>query len=405
MNKFKDLVNYCLNCPVKPCTKGCPLKNDIPSFIKLAKEENFLKAFSVLSETTVLSSICGRICPFERQCEGNCVRRLKGEPVQIGYIESVIGDRAIKDNYPVFDTMEEFNGKTVAVVGAGPAGLTCTSFLKKLGYNVTIYEKYDYVGGIISHGIPDFRLDKKICDQTFKRILDLGIEVKFNKELGVDISLKELKKNYDAVFLGFGANKSKIPNIKGKNLCNVYGANEFLESKQKLDLNGKNVIVVGGGDTAMDMARVVKYWGANVLVVYRGDEKRMKASNCEIVNAKNENIEFLFNTNVKQIIQNKDIYKAYLMTNDGYKFIYPCDYVFFAIGAKTDEKITKKLGIKLDMDGYIKTDKRQMTSISGVFAGGDLIKEENTVAYASVSGRNAAYNIDNYLKKFDKKSK
>lgn len=405
MNKFKDLVNYCLNCPVKPCRKGCPLENDIPSFIKLAKEDDFLKAFSVLNETTVLASICGRICPFERHCEGNCVRRLKGEPVQIGQIEAVIGDRAIKENYPVFNNMEEFNGKKVAVVGAGPAGLTCAAFLKKLGYDVTIYEKYDYLGGIISHGIPDFRLDKKICDKTFKRIIDLGINVEFNKELGVDISVKELKKNYDAVFLGFGANKSKIPNIKGKNLSNVYGANEFLESKQKLDLTDKNVIVVGGGDTAMDMARVAKHWGANVLVVYRGYEKTMKASNREVLFAKEENIEFLFNTNVKQVIQNNNMYKAYLVTNDGYKFIYPCDYVFFAIGAKTDEKVTKKLGLKLDIDGYIKTDKKQMTSMAGVFAGGDLIKEENTVAYASFSGRNAAYNIDLYLKKFDKKSK
>lgn len=405
MNKFKDLVNYCLNCPVKPCTKGCPLKNDIPSFIKFAKENDFLKAFSVLSETTVLPSICGRICPFERHCEGNCVRRLKGDPVQIGQIETFIGDKALEENYPIFDHIEDFNGKKIAVVGAGPAGLTCAAFLKKVGYDVTIYEKYDYVGGIISHGIPDFRLDKTICDKTFKRIINLGIKLEFKKELGVNISLKELKKNYDAVFLGFGANKSKITNIKGKNLSNVYGANEFLESRQKLDLNGKNVIVVGGGDTAMDMARVAGHWGADVLVVCRGYEKDMKASKSEILLAKEEKIEFLFNTNVKQIIQNKNNYKVYLMTNDGYKFIYPCDYVFFAIGSKVDEKITKKLGLKLDIDGYIKTDKRQMTSMSGVFAGGDLIKEENTVAYASFSGRNAAYNIDLYLKKFDKSSK
>lgn len=405
MKKFKDLVNYCLNCPVKPCRKGCPLKNDIPSFIKLAKEDDFLEAFSVLSETTVLSSICGRICPFEKQCEGNCVRRLKGEPVQIGYIESVIGDKAIKENYPVFNDMLKDNGKKVAVVGAGPAGLTCGAFLKKLGYDVTIYEKYDYVGGIISHGIPDFRLDKKVSEKTFKRIIDLGIKLEFNKELGVNISLKELKKNYDAVFLSFGANKSKFPNIKGKNLSNVYGANEILESKEVLDLNGKNVIVVGGGDTAMDMARVAKKWGADVLVVYRGYEKDMKAALSEVKFAKDENVEFLFNSNVKQVIKNGDKYKVYLMTNDGYKFIYPCDYVFFAIGAKPEEKVIKKLGLKLDMDGYIKTDKRQMTSMAGVFAGGDLIKEENTVAYASASGRNAAYNIDLYLKKFDKKSK
>ena len=399
MSKFKDLVNYCLNCTVKPCRKGCPLENDIPKFIKLAKDGDFLEAFSVLGETTVLSSICGRICPFDRQCEGNCVRRLKGEPVQIGKIEAIIGDKAIQEDYPIFRNMKEINGKKIAIVGAGPAGLTCAAFLKKLGYSVTIYEKYDYLGGIISHGIPDFRLDKDITLKNLNRIVDLGIEVKYNFELGKNITLKELKKEYDAVFLAFGANVSNMPQIKGKNLSNVYGANELLESKKALDLKNKNVIVVGGGDVAMDMARTAKRWGGNVLVVYRRDENKMKADINQINLAKEEKVELLFNTNVKQIIKKENISKAYLVTNDGFKFIYPCDYVFFAIGSKPNEKINKKLGLKLDVDGYIKTDKKQMTSMKGVFAGGDLTGTERTVAHAARSGREAAYNIDLYLTK------
>lgn len=399
MSKFKDLVNYCLNCTVKPCRKGCPLENDIPEFIKLAKDGDFLEAFSVLGETTVLSSICGRICPFDRQCEGNCVRRLKGEPVQIGKIEAIIGDKAIQEDYPNFRNMKEINGKKIAIVGAGPSGLTCAAFLKKLGYSVTIYEKYDYLGGIISHGIPDFRLDKDITLKNLNRIVDLGIEVKYNFELGKNITLKELKKEYDAVFLAFGANVSNMPQIKGKNLSNVYGANELLESKKALDLKNKNVIVVGGGDVAMDMARTAKRWGGNVLVIYRRDENKMKADINQINLAKEEKVEFLFNTNVKQIIKKENISKAYLVTNDGFKFIYPCDYVFFAIGSKPNEKINKKLGLKLDVDGYIKTDKKQMTSMKGVFAGGDLTGTERTVAYAARSGREAAYNIDLYLTK------
>ena len=399
MEKFKYLVNYCLNCPTKPCKKGCPLGNNIPDFIKAAKDGKFLDAFNILSETTVLSSVCGRICPFSRQCEGNCVRKLKGEAVQIGEIEAYIGDIAIRNNFLLFSEMQKSNGKKVAIVGAGPAGLTCAAFLKKLGYDVTIFEKYDYLGGIISHGIPNFRLDYNVALECFKRIINLGIKVEFNKELGNNLSLKVLKKKYDAVFLSFGANKSKLPKIKGKNLSNVYGANEFLESRKKIDFTGKNIIVVGGGDVAMDMARTARRWGGNVLVAYRRNEKDMKADSEQINFAKEEKIEFIFNTNVKQVIKNKNMYKAYLTTNDGFNFIYPCDYIFFAIGSKADEKITKKLGLKLDMDGYIKTDKKLMTSMDGVFAGGDLIREENTVAFAARSGRDAAYNIDLYLTK------
>lgn len=397
MENFQDLVDYCLDCVAKPCKKGCPLENNIPDFIKAAKNQEFLDAFNILSETTVLPSICGRVCPKNLHCQGNCVRRLKGNAVQIGTIEAYIGDKLLKSDYPIFSEIAKANGKKVAIVGAGPAGLTCAAFLKKYGYDVTIFEKYDYLGGIISHGIPDFRLDRGIALENFNKIIDLGIDVQFNKELGRNITLKHLKKKYDAVFLSFGANKSKIPNIKGKKLPNVYGANEFLESQKVLELSGKNVIVIGAGDVAMDMARTAKKWGANVLVVYYREEKNMKADKEQLALAKQEGIEFFFNTNLKQIIKNKDYYKAYLASNNGFKFVYPCDYVFFAIGSKPDDKITKKLGLKLDIKGYIKIDKKQMTSMPGVFAGGDLIGQERTVASASRLGRDAASYIDSYL--------
>ena len=398
MKDFKELVDYCLDCLAKPCKKGCPLGNNIPDFIKAAKNQKFLDAFNILSETTVLPSICGRVCPKSLQCEGNCVRRLKGDSVQIGTIEAYIGDEFIKSNYPIFSNIEKANGKKVAIVGGGPSGLTCAAFLKKYGYDVTIFEKYDYLGGIISHGIPDFRLDRGIALENFNKIIDLGIDVKFNKELGRNVTLKQLKKKYDAVFLSFGANKSKIPNIKGKNLPNVYGANEFLESRKVLELNDKNILVIGAGDVAMDMARTAKKWGANVLVVYYREEKNMKADKVQFNIAKKEGVEFLFNTNLKQIIKNKDNYKAYLVNAKGFKYVYLCDYVFFAIGSKADDKVTKKLGLKLDIKGYIKTDKKQMTSMAGVFAGGDLIGQDRTVARASRLGRDAANYIDSYLK-------
>ena len=403
MNNIKKMINYCLNCPLKPCQKRCPLENDIPSVIKLAKEGNFLKAFRVLNETTVLASICGRICPSLKYCEGNCIRILEGESVKIHNIEAYIGDKFLKKKYALFSDIKDFNGKKVAIVGSGPSGLSCAAYLRRLGYAVTIFEKHDYLGGLIIHGIPEFRLDRKICDLTFKKIIDLGIEVNYGFELGRNLFLRNLRKEYDAVFLGIGANVSKFPNIKGKNLENVYGVNNFLESFKKLDFYGKSVVIVGGGNTALDMAFIAIKNGANVLVVYR--KNKMKAFKDDVSLAFNEKIDFIFNTEVKQIISNDNNYKVYLINKDGYKFIYLADYVFFAIGSIPDNKLVKKLGLKLDINGYIKTDKNQMTSLEGVFAGGDIINEEKSVAKASFSGKCAAYNIDLYLKKIDFKKK
>ncbi len=403
MNNIKKMINYCLNCPLKPCQKRCPLENDIPSVIKLAKEGNFLKAFRVLNETTVLASICGRICPSLKYCEGNCIRRLEGESVKIHNIEAYIGDKFLKKKYALFSDVKDFNGKKVAIVGSGPSGLSCAAYLRRLGYAVTIFEKHDYLGGLIIHGIPEFRLDRKICDLTFKKIIDLGIEVNYGFELGRNLFLRNLRKEYDAVFLGIGANVSKFPNIKGKNLENVYGVNNFLESFKKLDFYGKSVVIVGGGNTALDMAFIARKNGANVLVVYR--KNKMKAFKDDVSLAFNEKIDFIFNTEVKQIISNDNNYRVYLINKDGYKFIYLADYVFFAIGSIPDNKLVKKLGLKLDINDYIKTDKNQMTSLEGVFAGGDIINEEKSVAKASFSGKCAAYNIDLYLKKIDFKKK
>ena len=398
MEKIDSLVDYCLNCLAKPCKKGCPLGNDIPSFIKAAKDGKFLDAFNILSETTVLAAICGRICPFRQLCEKNCIRSLKGEPVQIGKIEAYIGDKFLESDYPLFSNVLKDNGKKVAIVGAGPAGLSCAAFLRKLGYDVTIFEKYNYVGGIISHGIPSFRLSKEIALKSFSKIMDLGIKICFNKELGRNISAGKLRRKYDAVFLSFGANVSKIPNIKGKRLPNVYGANEFLESHKELEFHNKNVIIIGAGNVAMDMARTARSYGANVLVVYYRAQKDMKADSSLYKDALGEGIDFLFNTGLKQIIKDKHNYRSYLVTNEGLRFVYPCDYVFFAIGSKADLKVTKKLGLKLDLNGYVKTDKNLMTSTAGVFAGGDLIGQERSVAKAAWSGKEAAYNIDLYLK-------
>ena len=246
MENIKEKSEYCLNCKMKPCSNACPLGNDIPSFIKCIKEENLEEAYKILSRTTVLQSICGRICPHLKQCMGSCVRGIKQKPVSIGELETFIGDLAIKNNYEMENLERKCFNKKVAIVGSGPAGLTCAAFLARRGANVTIFEKHEKLGGILRYGIPDFRLDKKLLDDVINKILSLGIEVKANKELGKNLFLENLQNEYDAVFLGIGANIPWKMGIEGENLDGVYGGNTLLEKQNYPNYEGKNVAIIGG---------------------------------------------------------------------------------------------------------------------------------------------------------------
>ena len=243
--EIESKINMCLNCKMKPCSlKGCPLNNNIPDFIRAIKEEKYEKAYEILTETTVLPSICGRICPHFKQCMGSCVRGIRGKPVEIGALEAFVGDMAIKNNYKI--KKQKLNHKKIAIIGGGPAGLTAAAFLAKNGNNVTIYEKYNYLGGLLVHGIPEFRLPKEIVKKSIDKILELGINVEYNQELGKNLNLKELEKKYDNIILAFGANISSKMKIEGENLYGVYGANELLEFGKHPDYTGKTVIVNGG---------------------------------------------------------------------------------------------------------------------------------------------------------------
>lgn len=417
---IKEKANYCLNCKVKPCSiKGCPLNNDIPEFIRAVKEERYRDAYDVLCRTTVLQPICGRICPHKKQCQGSCVRGIKGEPVSIGDIEAFIGDIAIKEGYELDiisnEETKENSKKHIAVIGSGPAGITCAAFLAQKGFKVTIYEKYNYLGGLLVHGIPEFRLPKEIVKNTIKKVLDLGIDIKYNMELGKNLSLAELEEKYDAIFLGFGANVSSKMGVPGEELAGVYGGNELLEYNLHPSYEGKRVAVVGGGNVAMDCARTIKRLGAKeVKVIYRRAEKQMPAEEKEIREAKEEGIEFLFQNNIVKVIGEKQVEKVELIKTElvkkegeireipvnieGSNYIIDANYIIMALGSKP-AKVVNELGLELNKWGYIQIDEQGKTSNTKIFAGGDLTGTKGTVAWAAKSGRTAAETIEKYLGK------
>ncbi len=411
--EIKEKIEQCLNCKTKPCTQGCPLGNNIPIFIKNAKEGKYKEAYDILSETTVLPAICGRICPHYKQCMGKCIRGIKGQPVNIGDIEKYIGDISIKEKYNLPKCEQERKEK-IAIVGSGPAGLTCAAFLRRKGFKVTIYEKYNELGGILRNGIPEFRLDKVILDNTIQKILDLGIEVKYSMTLGENLNIEQLDKEYDAIFLAIGANITRKMGIKGEELEGVYGGNELLESRNHPNYKGKKVAVIGGGNVAIDCARTVKRLGAEIVnIIYRRDEEQMPAEKKEIENAKKEGIEFLFKNNIVKIIGNKKVekiecIKTELMQKEGEirkspveikdsNYIIDMDYVIMALGSKTDIQVLNKLGIELTQDKYVKVNNKNQTSNTKIFAGGDIKGEKSTVAWAARSGRDTAENIESFL--------
>ena len=412
MNKqIQEKSNYCLNCKLKPCSnKGCPLNNNIPEFIKQIREENYNEAYRVLQDTTVLQPICGRICPHKKQCEGSCVRGIKGEPVSIGDLEAFVGDYAIENNLKIEKDIEEkFTGKKIAIVGGGPSGLTCAAFLAKKGVKVTIYERKDFLGGLLVYGIPDFRLSKDIVKNTIDKILNLGIEAKYNQELGKKLSINELEKKYDYIYLAFGANISTKMGIDGENLDGVYGGNELLENNNHPNYEGKTVVVNGGGNVAIDVARTVKRKGAKeVIIVYRRAKEQMPAEEKEVLDAEKEGVKILFQNNIVKInggknVESVELIRTELVQKEGDTRLSPVniegsnyelktDYVIMALGSKTDEFV-QDLGLELTPRNYIKVDENFQTSNPKIYAGGDLIGEKGTVAWAARNGRDVAEQI------------
>lgn len=415
---IKQKADDCLNCKNAGCQKGCPLENRIPEFLQKVKEQNYQAAYEILCRTTVLPAVCGKICPHEKQCQGSCIRAIKGKPVSIGEIEAFVGEWALKKpdslkNIFLVEPNKKNAKRHIAIIGGGPAGLTCSAFLRKKGFQVTIFEKYDQLGGILQRGIPEFRLSKDILNKTIDQIMNLGIEVKYGKELGKNLFFSDLQA-YDAIFLSIGANIPRRMQIEGENLPGVLWANTLLEKGNHPDYTNKKVAIIGGGNVAMDSARTIKRFGAKeVIVIYRREEEQMPAEAKEVEEAKKEGIQFLFLTNITKVlgktqVEQIECIKMKLVEKDGESrklpipiensnYRIPMDYVVMAVGAKAEKELLEKLNLEMTEKKYLKINQQHQTNLPNIFAGGDLVGRISTVAWAAKDGREVAEEIEQFL--------
>jgi glutamate synthase (NADPH/NADH) small chain len=446
-----DEARRCLMCKKSPCRAGCPVEIDIPRFISHVKEGNFVKALEIIKEKNNLPAICGRVCPQETQCERVCIMGKKGQPVAIGRLERFVADMPWDGPVRSHDSVDAktagldtaasnsssedsgrkpLNNIKVAVIGSGPAGLTCAADLARMGYSVTIFESLHAAGGVLRYGIPEFRLPKAILDKELEYVKSLGVDVQVNYVVGKTGTLDELKQDgYAAFFIGTGAGLPSLLKIDGENLNGVYSANEFLTRVNLMRAydfpdydtpvtSGKSVAVIGGGNTAVDAARVARRLGAQeVHLVYRRGREEMPARAEEIEHAQEEGVRLKVLTSPVEIIGNSDgwVTELVCIRNElgepdaggrrrpvpvkGSEFSMAVDTVVVAVGQSPNPLLTSTiLELKLAPDGSIIVNDECMASIPGVFAGGDIISGEGTVIAAMGDAKKAARAIDNYLK-------
>lgn len=419
----------CLNCKHKPCVNGCPVHIDIPSFIKEVAAGNFEEAYQVISQSSSLPAVCGRVCPQESQCEAKCVRGIKTEPVGIGRLERFVADwHNAQENAAV--EKPQPNGHKVAIIGSGPAGLTCAGDLAKKGYDVTVFEALHLAGGVLVYGIPEFRLPKSIVQKEVDTLKALGVKVETNMVIGRVLSIDELMDSYgfESVFIGSGAGLPRFMNIPGENLCGVYSANEFLTRTNLMKaykddaptpiMHAKKVAVVGGGNVAMDAARSAMRLGADeVYIVYRRSEEELPARKEEVEHAKEEGIIFKVLNNPVEILGDENEFVTGMkcikmklgepdasgrrrpVPVEGSEFVLDVDCVIMAIGTSPNPLIKSTTeGLETQKWGGIVADENGLTSREGVFAGGDAVTGAATVILAMGAGKTAAAAIDEYIK-------
>ena len=423
-------ASRCLNCKHKPCVSGCPVNVRIPEFVAKVAEGKFEEAYEIITSTNSLPAISGRVCPQENQCEGKCVRGIKGESVSIGRLERFCADYHMKHS-DAKAVKPQSNGKKVAVVGAGPSGLTCAGDLAKKGYEVTVFEAFHTAGGVLVYGIPEFRLPKAIVKKEVENLQDLGVEVKTNMVIGRVLSVDELfEMGYKAIFIGSGAGLPSFMGIEGEDLIGVYSANEYLTRtnlmKAYLDdydtpiIKSKSVAVVGGGNVAMDAARCAKRLGAeNVYIVYRRGMEEMPARKEEVHHAMEEGIIFKNLNNPVKILGDENGRVRAIeciemelgepdasgrrkpIAKEGSNFELPVDTVIMSIGTSPNPLIRSTTpGLDTNKRGCLVVNEDTMqTTREGVYAGGDAVTGAATVILAMGAGKQAAQSIDEYLSK------
>ena len=431
--KAQEQSSRCSQCGVPFCQVHCPLSNNIPDWLKLTAEGRLEEAYNLAQSTNNMPEVCGRICPQDRLCEGNCVIEQSGHgTVTIGSVEKFITDNAWANGWVKPIKVEKELNQSIGIIGSGPAGLACAEQLRKKGYKITVYDRYDRAGGLLIYGIPNFKLEKEVVERRIKLLKDGGINFKLNFEVGKDATLDELKKQHDAILIATGVYKPREIDIKGSDLGNIFPAMEFLTTSNKkglgdkvenfengtLNAKDKNVVVIGGGDTAMDCVRTaVRQKAKSVKCLYRRDKENMPGSAREVANAEEEGVEFVWLSGPKEFIGKNKVEKVLVnkmklgdpddggrrkpIIDEGSEYEIETDIVIKSLGFDPEDlpKLFNEKDLQVSKWGTIKIDFDTMeTNLKGVFAAGDIVRGASLVVWAIKDGRDVAKSIDKLLK-------